>query len=294
MKYIILFFSFLILVNGCIPKKGKATTQNTVRNIIPADTTFGTLIDTPLLNSANDTLGIDSAQLALQRAILPYTTSFIDTIETISMKGNFDYATPQKSFQAGIYVRIQRDSIIWLSVTYLGFEIIRVFATPQEVNIYNKVNGKTETMSFKQLLTQQNLPLHFSNPFQVIQSFFFGSYLIKHTDSIQTTANEKEFLLFNTLIESHISTLTTVTLKDKVYYPINIQIPEVLNYIIQINYGDWNLVKQNRYFSLLRNLYIYDTVNIRRPITALTIHFTDAKFNEKVSFPFPKRELPTP
>ncbi|MGL4346554.1 MAG: DUF4292 domain-containing protein [Chitinophagaceae bacterium] len=281
MKYIILSLCFVILINSCTSTRNKATTvlENTTSDSIAPNTLISV-----------DTIGKDSTQQTLQKYILPNIISFIDTIQTLSIKGNFDYATSNKNFQANIHIRIQKDSLIWISITYLGFEIARILAQPHIIHIYNKLNGEIESMSFSEFLAQQHLPLNFSNPFQIIENFLLGSFLVKDIDSIQPTPITNEYLLFKTTSLSNTSILTTISCKQKTYYPISIQIPELLNYMLQINYDDWSFVHPNGYFSLLRKLSIYNIKNTQEPIIGLNLHLTQANFNKKLTFPFPIKQ----
>ena len=81
-------------------------------------------------------------------------------------KAKADFESDQFSGNVTIYVRMQKDSIIWISVTGpLNIEGARVLITTDSVKVIDKIHGTVEIHSINQLQKLIKLPLSF-NDFQ--------------------------------------------------------------------------------------------------------------------------------
>jgi hypothetical protein len=79
------------------------------------------------------------------------------------------YNSPQASGNATVYIKMKKDSVIWISVTGpLNVEGARVLITQDSIKILNKVEGSLQLNSIDQLQKITKLPLTFSDLQNVI------------------------------------------------------------------------------------------------------------------------------
>ncbi|HEY2726753.1 MAG TPA: DUF4292 domain-containing protein, partial [Parafilimonas sp.] len=77
-------------------------------------------------------------------------------------KANFN--SPQASGNATVYIKMKKDSAIWISITGpLNIEGARILVTPDSVKIINKLEGTVQLSSIAHLQQITKLPLAFSD-----------------------------------------------------------------------------------------------------------------------------------
>jgi hypothetical protein len=87
------------------------------------------------------------------------------------------YNSPQASGNATVYIKMKKDSVIWISVTGpLNVEGARVLITQDSIKILNKTEGSLQLNSIDQLQKITKLPLTFSDLQNVIlgKAVFIG------------------------------------------------------------------------------------------------------------------------
>ena len=62
--------------------------------------------------------------------------------EWFSARTNIDYDDGSQSFSATATIRIRRDSLLWLSIKKLGFELARVQVTQDSVYVLDRINNE--------------------------------------------------------------------------------------------------------------------------------------------------------
>jgi uncharacterized protein DUF4292 len=94
-------------------------------------------------------------------------TNLINTpldFTTFYGKAKADFSSDQASGNATVYIRMQKDSVIWISVTGpLNIEGARVLITPDSIKIINKLEGTAQLSSIKHLRQITRLPLGFTD-----------------------------------------------------------------------------------------------------------------------------------
>lgn len=94
-------------------------------------------------------------------------TSLINTpvnFTTFYGKAKADFSSDVASGNATVYIRMQKDSVIWISITGpLNIEGARVLITPDSVKIINKLEGTIQLSSIKHLQQITRLPFSFSD-----------------------------------------------------------------------------------------------------------------------------------
>ena len=190
-------------------------------------------------------------------------------------KAKANFSSSQLSGNATVYIKIQKDSIIWISVTGpLNIEGARVLITKDSVKIMNKLENSVQISSIANLQKITKLPLTFSD----FQNIILGKPVIANNnadyevkkDSITVTATTdmlKYIYSFNKnnllLGQSNFQTdkITTVTGAN-------------------IFYNDYQKVN-NTNFSASRDI----SVTGKSPST-LQLNFKEYNFNQPQTFVF--------
>jgi hypothetical protein len=117
----------------------------------------------------------------------------VDHLKKIDMpealpQNTFNYLTTKSkfSFESGsqhidntsMNVRIQKDSIIWLSVTGFGFEVARGLITQDSVRFIDKINKNYYAFSYADLHKKYHFPLNFN----LLESLFIGKVPLRDLD----------------------------------------------------------------------------------------------------------------
>ena len=134
------------------------TTRNTQRSVTAA----------PVINQppATTMKPVDSAMI-----IKNQLTSLLNTpvnFTTFYGKAKADFNSDKFSGNVTVYIRIQKDSVIWISVTGpLNIEGARVLITRDSVKVIDKIHGEVQLSSIDHLQKITKLPFNF-NDFQNI------------------------------------------------------------------------------------------------------------------------------
>ena len=118
------------------------------------------------------------------------TDSIADNREAIPVKIQeiaFDYLTAKSKFSlrsstqdfenTNVNIRIKKDSLIWLSVTGVGFEVGRGLITPDSIVFLDKFHKEYFVITYAQLSKQYNFELNF----KLLQSIIIGNLPIQQT-----------------------------------------------------------------------------------------------------------------
>jgi hypothetical protein len=118
----------------------------------------------PVINQspAAENKPVDSVAITkLQLSNLLHTPA---DFTTFYGKAKADFNSPQASGNATVYIRIQKDSLIWISITGpLNIEGARVLITNDSVKIINKLEGSAQIRSIAHLQQITRLPFTFSD-----------------------------------------------------------------------------------------------------------------------------------
>jgi hypothetical protein len=157
----IIFFGWI--VTGCHTSK---QTQHVLR-------------DSSIATSPATTLKpVDSAAILKQQLSDILTTPLNYTTFYGRAKANFN--SPQASGNAMVYIKMKKDSIIWISVTGpLNIEGARVLITQDSIKILNKLEGSLQLSGIDQLQKITKLPLTFND----LQNVILGRAVFINGDS---------------------------------------------------------------------------------------------------------------
>jgi hypothetical protein len=74
-------------------------------------------------------------------------------------KAKMQYETAERAGSARAYIRMRRDSAIWVSVVpLLGIEVVRAYITPDSLTVLNRLEKKWASYSFAQAESRFSMP----------------------------------------------------------------------------------------------------------------------------------------
>ncbi|HAA13443.1 MAG TPA: DUF4292 domain-containing protein, partial [Cytophagales bacterium] len=100
----------------------------------------------------------------------PLAVATVD-VDQLSMRSKVKFSDPSMSITANTQLRMKKDSVIWISITAMGFEAARAYITPDTMLLVNKLNREVITYNFERLSRQMNFPVSF----ELIQASLLGN-----------------------------------------------------------------------------------------------------------------------
>lgn len=100
----------------------------------------------------------------------------------------------KKIHDANMYVRIEKDKALWISVTaLLGVEVARIMITPDHIRILNKWQGEYIDKPFSYIYNYVNEGV----TFKILQDVLMGnvSPSLLRTDNVQVASADDEFIV---------------------------------------------------------------------------------------------------
>ncbi|MFM7671539.1 MAG: DUF4292 domain-containing protein [Bacteroidota bacterium] len=230
---------------------------------------------------------VDSAALAYRAARIDsidfikrqYDSLISQRIEFNSFSGKVDVdyeETDGKKLNVNVQVRIQRDSVIWLSLTAIfGIEGVRACITPDSVKVMNK-QEKTymiRPISYLQEITALPLDLRSLQDLLVGNPIFLDPNFQQYSKSgglISLQGNNDWFRKLLTIGEQD-KLLASYKLDD-----LNANRPRT-SYLTYADYEN----RQGKWFARRRTVQVSEKKNF-----AVRLNYKQYAFNETLSFPF--------
>lgn len=120
----------------------------------------------------------------IRSALKSHNTNF----EWFAAKGKINLNSPDGNIAARIYLRMKKDSVIWMVVKKFGVEAARVQITPEEFTIIYRLEHVYEQESLQKVKESFDTNLSFSE----LQNYFFGNIPEITDPSFEARQNEKE------------------------------------------------------------------------------------------------------
>lgn len=140
--------------------------------------------------------------------------------EFLQIKGKVQYETAADKQEAQVSIRMKRDSIIWASVSKLGFEGVRAIITPDTVILLDRLHKTYFAGGFKMLKRRYKVPVTFAQ----LQAALVGNYLpgegahdasAANTDPVQAIHHDQEKLAVDQHINREKKRLVKLTVADQ-------------------------------------------------------------------------------
>lgn len=258
----------LILITGAM----LATSCRSTRKIQTAITKKDTIEVAPVVSIDPHTDSVNFIR-ETYRQLLGNTIEF----ETFSAKINTDYqGSDGKKYDVNVFVRMKKDSIIWLSVNgALGIEGMRVLIDKDSVRILNKLDKEYQVRSLQYLQDVAALPLDLSS----VQQLIIGNPVFLDSTFLSYSVDGNRISLLNDgQWFRHL-----VTVDDNLHLIQNSKLDDVdimRNRTCFLNYSDYE-TKSNINFSTGRTISVTEKNKLD-----IKLNFKQYGFNETLSFPF--------
>ena len=181
-----------------------------------------------------------------------------------------------KNINASAFVRIKKDSIIWLSVTgLLGIEGFRLIIRPDTVIVMDKLE---KTISYKSVSYLQEL-IKLPVDFFTLQDLLIGNAVF-FPDNIVSYQTSENTLLALSVGDFFKHLITIDTTDNRILHSKLDDVQELRNRTCDITMSDYNS-QQNRLFSNTREITVTEKSKIE-----IKLEFKQVLFDEPQSFPF--------
>lgn len=217
---------------------------------------------------------IDSA--ALIKGIVNKLENQRIDFKTFSAKVKMDYVSSDGSDGATAYLRMQKDSIIWLSLTgALGIEGFRIIITRDSVKLMNKLEKVIQYRRISYLQELTGVPVDFKS----LQDILIGNpvYIDSNIISYQVSSNNL-LLLMSGQVFKNLLTLDTSNLR--LLHSKLDDVNPLKNRTADITYDNYNK-EGNFYFSTFRNISIAEKAKLD-----VMLEFKQYDFDKPQTFPF--------
>ncbi len=219
---------------------------------------------------------VDSAAILKQQLSNILTTPLNYTTFYGRVKANFN--SPQGSGNAMLYIKMKKDSVIWISVTGpLNIEGARVLITPDSIKIINKYESSLQLSSIDQLQKLTKLPLTFSD----LQNVILGRAVFINGDSSGAAFEVKKDSIIITATNNLLTSVYSFTKNNLQLTESSFQTtnnPSVTG--ADITYNNYSPADVMN-FSIDRNIIITGS----SPST-IQLSFKEYNFNQPQSFVF--------
>ena len=231
--------------------------------------------DTTTLVVVKDSTGLDSVRLVREA----YKKVIKNTIEykTFSAKVRVQYEGKDGGDEATGFVRMQKDSIIWISLRgALGIEGFRVIIKKDSVIVLNLLKKNVQLRSFSYLKEISELPFDFTT----LQNLIVGNpvFLDSNIVSYKVNGND-EFLVL--MIGEYFKHL--VSLDNNEYKILHSKLDDIdiiRNRTCDITFGGYDY-SSGRPFSTYRKISVAEQSKLD-----VSLDFKQYAFGEQLTFPF--------
>lgn len=198
--------------------------------------------------------------------------------ETFSAKMKVEYWDKDgKGPDLTVFVRMKKDSLIWLSVnaTVFSYEAFRILITPDSVKLVNKKDKVVQLRSVKYLEEMAKLPFDFQN----FQNVLVGNpiFLDDNVVSYKQTANALTLFIVGDLFKN------LVTLSNDGYAVQHIKLDDIdekRNRTCDLSYDNYTTVDGRR-FATGRRISLAEKTKID-----VQMDYKQFGFNESLAYPF--------
>ena len=123
---------------------------------------------------------------------------------TISFKASTAVKSGSKSNSFKATYRIKTDSIVWISITKVGYEAARIYATPDTLMIINRIEKKYFTGNYKYIEEKYHIHLSFYD----LQAILLGNSIsLKEKKKLKRSQN-KDFYKLSSISKRKLKRVT--------------------------------------------------------------------------------------
>ena len=195
----------------------------------------------------------------------------------LSSKAKFKFDNEGKNVSATANFRIRKDSIIWISISSLGFEGARVFIDTNNVKVLDRLNKQYYEYTFEELSEEFNFDFNF----KMIQSVLLGN-LIEPYKKQRLQKSDKYFRYDDIQGDYHFQNFIGV-ISNKLE-KVNVR-DEATQSTISVNYSDFVLVENQIFPNEISAVINYAKGN--KPNTEIYISYSKMEIETSpLRFPY--------
>ncbi len=257
------YIIFLMMVlNACRPVKKVQSIEKAITSI---DTSHSVVVVKPVVDS-----------LSVVKDIIKNLGKNRIDFKTFSAKVKVDYQGAEDENHVNAFIRIQKDSIIWVSIRgALNIEGVRLLVTKDSVKLMNFQDHTIQNRSVSYLQDISQVPLSFYD----LQDILVGNpvFIDSNVVSYKTTANNLQILMIGKVFKN------LVTLENKSFKLIHSKLDDVdpiRNRTCDITLSDY-VFTGNTVFSTSREIIISEKSKLD-----INLDFKQYNFNQPETFPF--------
>ena len=266
LKIIMVIFSLSIVLFACRPARKVQKIQEAISKT-----------DTPSVKVSipKDNKAADSVRFAKEvyNKVLKNKISFT----TFSAKVKVDYSGTENSDNATAYVRMRKDSVIWLSLRgALGIEGFRVLITKDSVKVMNLLKKTIQLRSISFLQEVTELPFDYTT----LQDLIIGNpvFIDSNVVSYKTNANNELLVLMVGNLFKHLVTLDNTDYK--ILHSKLDDVDAIRNRTCDITFSNYQNV-DDRQFATSRSISVAEKSKLD-----INLDFKQISFNQPTTFPF--------
>jgi len=263
MKTIVYTAALIIAIAGCRPAK---KVQHIQEAISKKDTSARVIV-TP--EKVVDSFSIVKNIMAdVKKNRIGFTT--------FTAKVKIDYEGKENSDQATAYVRMQKDSLIWISLTgALGIEGIRVLISRDSVKLLNKLQKTVQYRSLAYLQELTEVPFDFYS----LQDVIIGNPVFLDSNIVSYQSNGKDLLVL--MVGNVFKHL--ITLEDNDFKVLHSKLDDIdatRNRTCDITYDSYENAG-NFNFATKRRITVAEKAKLD-----INLDFKSYNFNKPQDYPF--------
>ncbi|HAI82671.1 MAG TPA: hypothetical protein DCL43_03305 [Chitinophagaceae bacterium] len=196
------------------------------------------------------------------------------TFNTFYAKVKVDYNDASGGGQATAFIRMKKDSVIWVSLNQLGIEGYRLLVTRDSVYLMNKLKNRLQVRSIQYLQELTELPLDFEG----LQDVIIGNPVFVNDNIISYKKNDDGLMLL--MLGDVFKHLITLDNNFNVVLSKLDDANELRNRTCVIRYSNYEYMN-NIAFATNREISVAEKSKLD-----VTLEFKNYTFNQPLTFPF--------
>lgn len=199
----------------------------------------------------------------------------------IDARAKVDYDDGSLSIGATADIRLRKDSVLWVAVKKLGFEVGRALITPDSIYVLDRLNNEAVVKDIGYIANKYNIPADF----QVLQSLILGNPLFFMTRGFSVETVDQLYHLYGEKngMNSHYWLGNEGFRLERMHFE-----DERNRRSILMQFDGYEQEAKDKNFSYLRNLEV-DSKETGK--VAIGLRFSQVEFNvpKNIRFEIPER-----
>ena len=166
----------------------------------------------------------------------------------MTARAKIKYRDEAQSVSASLTIKWVKDSVLWMSIRKLGFEVARTQITKDSVYLINRLNRTYAILPLSYVEDNYGIPA----AFPYIEDFMLGNAILFPNDELSIDENEDQIKLKakgDTYFTQYEIDRTDVQLRR-----INIQDLQKADKSVSMGYEDYQTFQEDQFFSYLRTI----------------------------------------